>query len=663
MNTDGISTGTYFATKAPDVLCRDIIQWIDDFYDYLLVTGKLGVWQRSYEYYYRGSFKGARLNLGGEQDEYKIAYVNHFRNLIQHILIMTTSQRPSFDPRSANTDYESQAQTIVATGVLDYYNREKNIDTILKRGTEHSLLFDAGYILMIWDALLGDIDKQLSMANNKITKQGDVFLKNYSPIDVIFDYTAGFNNAKQDWYILRDYKNKFELAQQYPAQAQQILTFTDETKFLRKFRTGIFAKKDSDYIPVYKFFHDKTAAVPNGRIFECLGDNCWLNDGPLPYRGMPLYRIAASEQDDTGFGYTVAYDLLPLQESIDGLYSVVITNQSNFGVQNILMPAGSNIGTKELIDGLNLLTYDPKLGKPESLNLTNTPKEIFEFIQMLERVMETLAGINSVARGNPEASLKSGSALALVQSMAIQFNSGLQQSYAHLLEDIGTGLIHILQDYAQTPRMAEITGKSNQSYLKEFTGQDIDSISRVTVDMGNPLSRTTAGKVNLADNLLNAGMIEDPKQYIQVLTTGKLEPVIEGKQSELMLIRSENEQLAEGQQVPVIAIDNHPLHIIEHKTVISSPQARMNLQVIQNTLNHINQHLQEWMTTNPLLLQLTGQQPPPPPMPMPGATGGNGETMNAENPVTQKADKVKPAGMPTNPLTHEKFNNVTGGLK
>ena len=53
--------------------------------------------------------------------------------------------------------------------------------------------------------------------------------------------------------------------------------------------------------------------------------------------------------------------------------------------------------------------------------------------------METLSGVNSVARGNPEASLQSGTALAMVQSQALQFMSGLQQSYIQLIEDVGTG--------------------------------------------------------------------------------------------------------------------------------------------------------------------------------------------------------------------------------
>jgi hypothetical protein len=224
----------------------------------------------------------------------------------------------------------------------------------------------------------------------------------------------------------------------------------------------------------------------------------------------------------------MAYDLAPIQDAINSLYSVVVTNQSSFGVQNILIPKGCDLTPSQIMDGLNLITYDAQFGKPESMNLTNTPAEIFNFISRLESIMETISGVNSVARGNPEPSLKSGSALALVQSMAIQFISGLQQSYTNLLEGVGVGLINILKSNATTPRMIEISGKKNRSYTKEFINTDLSNINRVVVDVGNPLSRTSSGRVQMAENLLQYMPDKiNPMQYLNVINTGQLEPLTE----------------------------------------------------------------------------------------------------------------------------------------
>ena len=145
-----------------------------------------------------------------------------------------------------------------------------------------------------------------------------------------------------------------------------------------------------------------------------------LYDGPLPYREIPLYSIAVDDQIGTGYGYTPAFDLIPLQESIDRLYTTILTNQSAFGVQNIVVSKDADVDAQNLAGGLRVLKKNPNT-EIEPLNLTSTPAEIFEFLKMLVGDMETLSGVNSVVRGNPEASLKSGAALAMIASQAIQF--------------------------------------------------------------------------------------------------------------------------------------------------------------------------------------------------------------------------------------------------
>ena len=47
--------------------------------------------------------------------------------------------------------------------------------------------------------------------------------------------------------------------------------------------------------------------------------------------------------------------------------------------------------------------------------------------------------------------------------------------------------------------------------MKEFTGDDLTSVNRVIVDVGNPLARTTAGRVEMAEQLLQMGVIKTPQ--------------------------------------------------------------------------------------------------------------------------------------------------------
>ena len=243
------------------------------------------------------------------------------------------------------------------------------------------------------------------------------------------------------------------------------------------------------------------------------------------------------------------------------------------------------------------------------MNLTNTPKEVFEFLQKLEQVSETISGVNSVTRGNPDSSLKSGTALALVQSMSLQFMSGLQQSYVALMEDVGSGLINMLRDFAETPRIAMIAGERNKTNMKEFTGDDLSMVNRVIVDVGNPLARTIAGRVEMAEQLLQMGVVKTYQDYISIINTGKLEVLTEDEQAEMLLIRKENESLISGQKMMAIATDQHTLHIQEHKAVLADPDLRLDPQLLENTLAHIQEHIQLLRQTDPDLLSIIGEKP------------------------------------------------------
>lgn len=659
-STGGTSSGKYeyFATADRQKIGKEVMNKVDQYYNYLQQFGRMRAWRRSYDYYYRGWMRGARVNRTGKQDEYWTTNVNEYRNILLHLTNQTTAQKLVYEPQAKNSDYKSQAQTIVALNVLDYYNRALQLDHLHKKACEYSLVFGEGHLTLEWNAKAG----QDFMAGDQgeVIKSGDLECAVLTPMDVVRDMTAQ-NYEDCQWKVIRKFKNRFDLVASYPDLADKIMNTATNYETLRNLRFSVNKQIDTDFIPVWTFYHDRSPILPQGRMVQLLADDLILLDGPLPYRTVPDYRMTPDDQINSVFGYTVGFDLLPLQEALDGLYSIILTNQASFGVQNIAMPTGANIAVNALGEGLNLITYDPKFGAPSALNLVATPAEIFKFIDVLTARMETIAGLNSVVRGNPEASLKSGAALALVASQSIQFNSGLAQSYANIVEDVGTGIVNNLQDFAKSPRMIAIAGKNNAPLMMEFKGDDIVNIDRVSVNLGNPLSRTIAGKLQIADNLLQSQLIKTPEEYITVATTGRLEPLYEGPQRENLLIKAENERLGQGEQVAALMTDGHKQHILEHMVVLSSPSARENPQIVQAALGHIQQHIQLLQTGDPMILSLNGQPVPPPP-PAPSPVTGTPEVMNATNPVVQQAQKVNLPNMPTNPLSGQEFNPQTGGL-
>ena len=644
----------YFAAKDAKSAASDILSKADSWYNELHNNGyldKIGqTWLAYHGAHYTDFNNSHKITYGGDQDELTYLAVNHFRNIAQHILRMITSNRPAFQARATNVDNKSLIQAKLANQLLDYYMREKRLEVVLQRAVEYSIALGTGYVKMEWNATSGEIYDVNEETGTPIY-EGDVEFKNMSPYDVVFDTTREDQN--HDWVVCRTFKNKFDLAAKYPENADKIVKMQTKSDLLKSRLHNNLFDQTCD-IAVYEFYHRRSEALPNGRYILFLSEDVILFDGDLPYRNLPVYRISPSDVLGTPYGYTPMFDLLPLQEALNSLYSTVLTNQSAFGVQNIYVPRGAEISLKSLEGGLNIIEGNSQAGKPEAMNFTQTPAEVFRFIEMLKSEMETISGVNSVARGNPEASLKSGTALALVQSMALQFISGLQQQYVQLVEDVGTGLISMLRDFAQVPRIAMIAGKANQSYIaEEFSGDDLSQVNRVVVDLANPISKTTAGKMEMASQLIQYGIVKTPEQYISILTTGNMDTMTDEVQNELQLIRDENERLAAGQKPTALAIDEHLKHIKSHRSILNTHNMRQDKALADLVLEHINEHLELLRTTDPALLQLIGEQPLGPvagtPPNAPTDNVNQSQAPNSQGPMGPMPGPNDVPGMPSMP--------------
>jgi len=662
---DYVNDREYFAAVPIDEIGDRLSGRVSEYYSYLTSSALVDLWRRSFYSYYGlvedtalsgfGIFAIGRIRASGSEGEVASIKVNHFRNLMTHLLVLTTQQRPALKCRATNSDSESLSQAYLGDGIVDYYMKERQLEKYIRDAVETCLIFGESYVRIDWDAKAGNeyaVDEMGQVAND-----GDVVFKTYTPFDVIRDTTETTNDCS--WYICHDVKNRFDLAVKYPQVSEEILNistditsgkrYVDPTKIIPAAGVGT---KHTELIDVYEFIHKKTPSVPDGRFTVFLQDGTVLFDGPLAFKAMPIYRICAANLLGSPFGYTVAFDLLGIQQMVDKLYSVICSNQLAAGMQNFWSPPGNQVEKYQMAGGLNLIE---SVVKPEVLELLSTPQEVFAFIQRLEAVMETLSGVSAVNRGETPENLKSGTSLAFVASQAITFMSGMQNSYNQLQEGLGTGLLHTLQDFVTTEKQAIIAGKFNRPIQKTYIGKDLARIDRVVVEQTSALSKTHAGKMEIANNLLNTGLIRNAREYITVVATGNLDPLYESEMSEILLVKAENEDLRDHKMPIALIIDDHKMHVLEHRAILANPDARKDAQLITMTLEHIQEHINlnmQLQQVNPALLAMMGEQPMPMPMmpmpqPMPQQQQqGMGQMANPASPMEQAAGEAKPPRMP-----------------
>lgn len=636
------ASNTYFALKSSQELANDLAEESKEWQAYRAQGGMAQREKRSHELYFGEHFgsvnrKSPGMVRTGLRGEIVAFAVNHYRNLIKHQLTMATNQKPSFDVRAINSDDESQQQARLGVNILDYYWRDKELSQYCKKAAEQAQVYAKGYLFAFWDPSLGvpagvqdvtddegnpKLDEKGEPVR-KIVYEGDLCIENPLTEDVIVDPMAR-DWAKLEWAEVTLYRNKWNLVAQYPKHKEEIAGL-DTLHDIDNYRKNRYrSSKLTALIPVRYFIHKKTRAVPNGRLMIRVGDDIVLYDDVYPYDDKwPLFRICPGEIFGTTEGYSDAFDLIGIQEAIDTLVTIAFTNQQAHGVQKVWMPTGGDISSTQISQALTILRSPPGT-KPEPLQLTQTAKEIFDMLPMLQKWGETTYGVNSVVRGDPDHSLDSGVALGLVQAMAVQYASAFQQSWAQLLQDVASFILYLLKEFCRTERKIDLGGKMNRGYMTAFTGKSLSQINRAVVDLGNPMARTFAGRVQLADKYLEKGFIQTPQQYETVVETGSLEAMTENLTTQLSLIKQEKEALLEGQPVRALPGDKHLLHMQDHYALISNPEVRMNSRIVEGVLAHIMEHKNLYQTQDPIFAMISGEPPPPPPpmLPMPpGAPG------------------------------------------
>jgi hypothetical protein len=647
----------YWAADETKKCCQGALARRKDFREWLTRTGRIGRIQRSLRAYYgytpTGDGDTSIILSSGEQGEIADLAVNHFAALVRQALVLITSDRAAFKAVAGNTDYRSLAQAALADGLLEHYDRKLNVSDIEGSAAFRALLMGEGYVSVTWDPDAGDLFGQNPETGQPV-REGDLLFRCFSPLEVAYDITA--TQGRRPWFLLQTRRMKWDIVAQYPELKDDILAAHDERDEYSwvAYTLDPQPKSNDDQATVFELFVPPSPAVPQGRLVIFLNSDTVLFDGPLPYDGIPVYGMTPDETIGVAAGHTSTFDLLGMQQALDMCSTIATTNLQAGGVVNFWAPAASDLNVRQISGGMNFITSPVK---PEAMNGVAMSPEVLRWGSQFVAWMQQISGINSAVRGDPDSGMPA-QAMAFLQAQAVQFHSGLQRGFQRMREQVRSANIELLKRFANSKRVALITGKATGYMRKEFSADDLSDIERVSVEAVNPALRTMAGRKAVADELLQRGLIQQPQQYILLLTTGKLEPMFEGEEANLLRIRRNRELLQQGIGLPPVAVDDsgrpmvdletgmaqfaddgephvrplqtdtHWLDIPEYASVLAMPDARERPAVIQAVTDVIKYQMALWRQMDPLLVQvLKGYPAPPPaaaPMPTPPALVGGG---------------------------------------
>lgn len=655
----------YWAKKKGKDYLKSLNKKIETFYEYLHDSQQYDLYSRCVRAFMGGDlsnntgwFQSSRIAVKATKSrKLSMLKTNQFRSLVKHIIQVVSSERPAFTCRAANTDAKSQAGAVVGNGIIDYYMREVGVEKHLEHALDKAVMSGEGWVHSEWNPDLGEV-VEYDEKQNPIY-EGQIQFSTHMVDDIIRDPYKWDDNF--DWLIVRQRIDRFVVASRYPKYEKEILAFNDtsvdDNKRLADVRPidNRDRSKENEDIFLYTMYHKKNEILPNGKMTVFIQTQI-LDTLDLPYEEIPLFALRPDKIINTGFGYSPAFDLIAPQQMLDIINSTIATNQA----QKISNPLWTQSGVE--VENVNGLRFVKAPVKPEPIDLSPTSQEIIQFKGELQQDMQLLSAISSSMRGNPQASLKSGAALALVTNQSLQYHSLLEASFNKLRAKVATSIIQYLKAFSHSKRVAHIVGEDKQTFVKEFTKDDLRDVQRVVVEDTNPLSKTIAGRLQIADTLLERGLIKTPEKYHMILETGNISQLTTGETTEVISIKAENEALRRGETIPTIITDNHSLHVREHKNLLSDPASRNDPELVQRVTAHINEHIEQAMSMPPQLAQFLRQEQLAQPVPMqagaaPSSTGGGGAPSNDLGATLSMGEAGPPnmPNMPTDPLTGEQF--------
>lgn len=654
----------YFAKKTGHDFASALKNKIDDYYSYLTGSGLFSQLEKSYLNYYGLSqdrkFTSDKVR---EKNGTFATKINHYRNMALHILNLVSKDKTAFEALARTKTYNSLAQVKIAKELVNlYFSGEREADSECHTALEYAVFLGGGDVMVTWDA---DSGTEYGVSQEGKTElQGDVVVSAFCPVDVISEKRV--KPSKRNWVILRDYVNKWDLAAKFPEHEEAIMSAGKDIHADTDFVINRCNYDSDDYVHLYRFFHRKSAAIPDGKEAILLGKTV-LYESDLSYPEIPVYNLQASSVHKTSVGYGQTFDLLGLTELYDKFMSMLVSKKMTCSKPTLEVPAGANYSVND-IGGIRYITThntpDGKSIKP--MKLADADPELLNVLNITETTMEKLSGLSSVQRGDPASNLKSGNALALVASQSYQFVSTLDQNHKKLLECVATAIISRLKQFATTPRIENITGSNNQSEVREFTRDDLSDVMRVRLQVGSPLARTLAGRLEIAQNLIDNNMITTPEQYFMVMETGRADVLYDSEQSDNLNIESENEMLLRGEVPTALMGDPHHKHIKEHLAVLHNPTMRTNVAVISAVKEHIEEHKRVWQESDLNILRLTNTPPwekPLPPAPL-IPSQSQGAAVSVPKGVPEDGSQISPGNikaisdqikMPKNPMTGQEF--------
>ena len=362
----------------------------------------------------------------------------------------------------------------------------------------------------------------------------------------------------------------------------------------------------SEVVTIYTHIELPSVKYPEGLEVVMGTDETVLECGPSPHFDtditgnkqyyLPLCKIGYEKVPGRLYSKTPAYDIVPKQDQLNRLESLIELAMMKGTYGTWLLPTGSSISEIAGEPGLKIKYTPTGTGgfKPEVITNSPIPPIVLEWKTQIQADFEELGGTFDVLKGNAPRGVSAGYAIQLLTERSYGKFASVFAEWEEGWTELYQKSLKMFRTYVTEPRLRKIKGSCGHWEIQSFKNSDLAGAVDLRVEGGASKPRSKIAEQALVETLSKLGVIntQDPEQRYQVAQMFGMGQVLGAQDEDVRYAAGEWEELlawqppvdpmtgepfvdpnmaAQGKPWPEGGpqadeiFDNHMVHVSEHR--------------------------------------------------------------------------------------------------
>jgi uncharacterized protein YfkK (UPF0435 family) len=568
--------------------------------------------QRMHLAKYRGAVEAprdSRDHNGRRFSKVQKFVVNQIHDLTETKVSQMMRIKPAVEVLPTNDEWEDRSSAKVVGMLLKHLWNINEVDYFVRNQHRYARIFGENFLFVLWDKDKGDLHpsfveardaglKEIVNADGSVIKidvdnpimTGDVCYELEVPWRVLLQRQQRYEDVE---YCIRiTTKPTEDLKEKYPEIKEKLKSEENLSVFDVE---NITSKYLEEHTIVYEFFHKKSGKVGTGAHIMFTNDLILeMNEHPFTHGQLPFIRLTDLDVPEIMNGVSKYEQILPLQNMIDNLSTLIAKNIYLTAHAKWAMPRGA-AKIEQLGNDNTIIQYQGPV-PPQLIQVQPNAPEVYAFRQQIKEEMQVIYGSQGIARGEIPNGITAASALQFLNEMENQRAHTDIAKHSDMVKSLAKMTIAVVSDKydVEDGRIIRVIGENNKFLLRHFDAANLHKNYDVRYDLSSGLPESKSGKLQrIMDTMQRNPTLFSPERWEELLDLGNSEKMQTLATAAVKSADSETDDLMNGDPVaPPEEWEDHIAHWEAHSRAIQSRSLKEEAppEIIDALRDHIYIH-------------------------------------------------------------------------